>query len=85
MNLPMKQLTEMFARTADGVLVLDLDQKVVFWNQAAERLLGFQADEVLGRGVPRSAGRGNARWKAIVHGILCHCVSDRPGPGCAEF
>jgi len=49
MSWPMKQLTEMFARTADGVLVLDQDQKVVFWNRAAERLLGFLADEVLGR------------------------------------
>lgn len=48
----MKQLTamlEMLEGTADGALVLDQDGKVVFWNRAAERLLGFRAEEVLGR------------------------------------
>ncbi len=45
----MEQLTAMLARTADAALVLDQDGKVVFWNGAAERLLGFRADEVLGR------------------------------------
>lgn len=35
--------------TADGALLLDADNKVVFWNSAAERLLGFRAEEVIGR------------------------------------
>lgn len=45
----MKQLTAMLARTADGAFVLDQDGTVVFWNRAAERLLGFRAEEVVGR------------------------------------
>ncbi len=45
----MEPLTGMLARTADGALVLDQDGRVVLWNRAAERLLGFRADEVLGR------------------------------------
>lgn len=45
----MKQLTATLDRSADGALVLDQDGKVVFWNRAAERLLGFRADEILGR------------------------------------
>ena len=49
MSWPTKQLTEIFSRTADGVLVSDREQKVVFWNQAAEQLLGYLSDEVLGR------------------------------------
>ena len=30
-------------------MVVDLDGKVVFWNRAAQRLLGFKAQEVMGR------------------------------------
>ncbi len=45
----MKQLIAMLAGTADGALLMDRDGKVAFWNRAAERLLGFRADEVLGR------------------------------------
>ncbi|MBI3988341.1 MAG: PAS domain-containing protein [candidate division NC10 bacterium] len=42
-------LLEMFARAADGVFAIDQAQRIILWNQAAERLLGYRADEVLGR------------------------------------
>jgi PAS domain S-box-containing protein len=45
----MKQLKATLEGTADGALILDADNKVVFWNSAAERLLGFRAEEVVGR------------------------------------
>jgi len=35
--------------TADGVLAVDRDQRIVLWNGGAEALLGFKAEEVLGR------------------------------------
>lgn len=35
--------------TAEGVLAVDREQKIVLWNEGAERLLGFKAGEVLGR------------------------------------
>ncbi len=35
--------------TADGVLAIDRQQRIVRWNRAAERLLGFKAEEMLGR------------------------------------
>jgi PAS domain S-box-containing protein len=35
--------------TADGVLAIDRQQRIVRWNDAAERLLGFKAEEMLGR------------------------------------
>lgn len=45
----MKQLMATLEGAADGALVLDSEDKVVFWNSAAERLLGFRAEEVIGR------------------------------------
>jgi PAS domain S-box-containing protein len=39
----------MLARTADGAMLADERGQVIFWNKAAERLLGFRAGEVLGR------------------------------------
>lgn len=45
----MKQLAAMLAGTADGAMLVDLEGKVVYWNRAAERLLGFRAEEVVGR------------------------------------
>lgn len=39
----------MLTRTADGAMLADTQGVVVLWNKAAERLLGFRADDVLGR------------------------------------
>lgn len=38
----------MFALT-DGVYVVDMARKILFWNKAAERLTGYSSAEVLGR------------------------------------
>lgn len=45
----MVQITDMVARIADGAMLVDDSGMVRMWNRAAERLLGFRADEVLGR------------------------------------
>lgn len=45
----MKQLMATLEGAADGALILDAEDKVAFWNSAAERLLGFRAEEVIGR------------------------------------
>ena len=39
----------LFANTADGVFAVDQEGRVALWNKAAERILGFGADEALGR------------------------------------
>jgi len=33
----------------DGVYFVDLERRITFWNQAAERITGFRREEVLGR------------------------------------
>lgn len=39
----------MLAQSADGAFVIDEDQRIVFWNQAAQELLGYKAEEVVGQ------------------------------------
>ncbi|MBF0476144.1 MAG: SpoIIE family protein phosphatase [Deltaproteobacteria bacterium] len=34
---------------ADGVYVTNVEREILFWNKAAEKLTGWQADEVIGR------------------------------------
>jgi PAS domain S-box-containing protein len=45
----MDKVLAVLAQTADGVYALDQRQRIVFWNTAAERLLGYRAEEVIGR------------------------------------
>lgn len=44
----MKQFSAILERTADGAMVVDQEGKIVFWNRAAERLLGFRTQDVVG-------------------------------------
>ena len=39
----------LLATATFGVYAVSLDQTIVFWNRAAERILGYSSDEVLGR------------------------------------
>lgn len=42
-------LLNAISQTADGVFAVDADQKIILWNEAAARLLGFRPEEVLGK------------------------------------
>ncbi len=39
---------QILSESQDGVYAVDLDQRIVFWNRGAERILGYTADEMLG-------------------------------------
>lgn len=45
----MRNLLDVLSKTADGVLAVDREHRIVFWNEAAEQLLGLTANEVLGK------------------------------------
>jgi PAS domain S-box-containing protein len=45
----MDELLAVLSQTADGVYAIDRGQRIVFWNAAAERMLGYPADDVMGR------------------------------------
>ena len=42
-------LEEVFDNLHDAVYVLDRDRRIVLWNRAAERITGFEREQVLGR------------------------------------
>jgi PAS domain S-box-containing protein len=44
----MDAVLAILSRTADGVCAVDRAQRIVFWNDAAEHLLGYSAAEVIG-------------------------------------
>jgi PAS domain S-box-containing protein len=41
------KLIRALAATADGAFITDQDQRIIFWNQAAERTLDFTFDDVI--------------------------------------
>jgi len=45
----MDELIAVLSKTADGAYAVNRDQQIVFWNAAAERMLGYLADDVIGR------------------------------------
>jgi DNA-binding NarL/FixJ family response regulator len=48
-RLTLDELIRLFEGTADGVYIVDAEQRIVAWTAAAEKLLGRRADEVLDR------------------------------------
>ncbi len=54
-TLEMKNLmSDIFASISTGVITTDLDRKVTLFNRAAERILGVEAWQVMGRRLSRS-------------------------------
>jgi PAS domain S-box-containing protein len=45
----MKRLFQSLSSTNDGAFIIDKDHRIIFWNQAAEKILEYTAGEVAGR------------------------------------
>ncbi len=43
------ELAQVVASTAEAAFVTDEDEKIISWNEAAENLLGWSAEEVIGK------------------------------------
>jgi diguanylate cyclase (GGDEF)-like protein/PAS domain S-box-containing protein len=56
----MRRLSAIVASTADAVIGTTPDGVITSWNEAAERLFGYRADEVLGQGMNVLIGSGDA-------------------------
>ncbi len=44
----MKRLFQSLSSTNDGAFIIDTDHRIIFWNQAAEKILEYTAEEVAG-------------------------------------
>jgi len=45
----MPDILELLGNTADGAFATDAEGRIVYWNPAARKILGWRANEVLGR------------------------------------
>ncbi len=61
----------------NGVVLVDADEKILYWNPSAEAITGIPAASVLGRPV----GEALPGWDAIVGGVP---VSPEPGPSARD-
>ena len=48
-ELPTKDALDLIAGTDTAAFAMDRHEKIIYWNAAAEKLLGWSADEVLGK------------------------------------
>jgi PAS domain S-box-containing protein len=71
------ELLQAFERSGDGVYAVDYHQRIVFWNRAAERLLGHKAGQVMGRPCFEVIAGGDYAGHAF-------CRSDCPVIECAR-
>lgn len=70
----MDDLLEILARTADGAFAVTPAGKIVLWNRAAERLLGYTSREVIGRPCCKVfVGRDSAGNRLCYQG--CHVMA----------
>ncbi len=58
-------LFQLLAQAADGAFIIDDAQRIIFWNQAAQDILGYTADEVMGRPCYEILGGCDDRGQAI--------------------
>ncbi len=70
----------MLAAVGQGVIGVDLQGKITYWNPAAARLYGWQAKEILGRGY----GRGYLAGRPVPAGAFradhgCHNQAAKTG------
>lgn len=45
----MDTLDHIFKNTADGVFAIDEDQNIIYWNQSAQKILGYTSNDVVGQ------------------------------------
>src|SRR6476646_6110092 len=74
-TLPPELFSGLLAISADAVIAVDDEQRIIFFNEGAERIFGWRAEEVGGRYLEillperyREAHRGHVRGFGAAHG-----------------
>ena len=54
-NINLMEIYEsIISNMQDGAYFVDKNRKILFWNQAAERITGYKAEEIIGKACPES-------------------------------
>jgi len=77
------QLDQVLGVIPSGLFLVDLDMRIIYWNQAAERITGFSATEAIGQhcsflqGIPCGQGCGlyDSKIPKPVIGVPCTVVT----------
>jgi PAS domain S-box-containing protein len=47
--MSVEAVLSLFGGATDGAFAVDVEQRIIYWNAAAEQILGYQAEDVLGK------------------------------------
>lgn len=81
----MDSLFQSLENAADGAFVIDEDQRVVYWNQAAQEILGFTSDEVIGRPCHEILGAQDEERRGICRHHCYVAVTAFTGSGVTAY
>ena len=73
------QQAELLDKTTEAIVVVDLDQRITFWNRGAERLFCYTATEMRGRTLEEMFTLGNVTDASKLAEALGHVESDWRG------
>lgn len=63
----MENLFQMLANAADGAFVVNKNQYIIYWNQSAQRILGYAPNKVVGRPCYEILRGCNDKGQAVCH------------------
>lgn len=63
---------QLLDQSQDAIVVQDLDHRILYWNAGAERVLGWSADDAVGRSVAELHGPEEDRLAAILGHLTEH-------------
>ena len=63
--ITMQQLFQALTQTSDGAFVIDRRQRIIFWNRAARRILGYPGAEALGQRCYQILGGRDAQGRTL--------------------
>lgn len=74
-----EKLLDAIGKTMDGVYAVDQDHRIILWNPGAQRILGYSAEEVLGKACYEILVGRDERGHLVCHGGCADMVIAKAG------
>ncbi|MBY0341156.1 MAG: EAL domain-containing protein [Rhodocyclaceae bacterium] len=68
----LREQASLLDKARDAIIVRDLDHRILFWNQGAERLYGWASMEVVGQPIDRLLHKDTLSFEDGTHKVLQH-------------